>query len=68
MPFAGALNGEHDSYDIGYGELPSVDDLEVAAAAAAAAMEEAADQSSSAYSSEDEVTGSACNVATYCHC
>lgn len=58
VPNGGALNGEHDSYDLGYGELPSVDDLEVAAAAAAAAMEEAADQSSSAYSSEDEADSS----------
>ncbi|KAL0048917.1 hypothetical protein WJX82_002315 [Trebouxia sp. C0006] len=32
---------EQDSYEGGYGDLPSVDDLEVAAAAAAAAMDEA---------------------------
>ena len=68
VAFAGAIDGEQDSYDIRYGELPSVDDLEVAAAAAAAAMDEAADHSPSTYSSEDEVTGSAYDVAPCCHC
>ncbi|KAL0037235.1 hypothetical protein WJX79_007787 [Trebouxia sp. C0005] len=37
---AGFQQLEQDSYEGGYGDLPSVDDLEVAAAAAAAAMDE----------------------------
>jgi len=41
MPDAGFQQYEQDSYEGGYGDLPSVDDLEVAAAAAAAAMDEA---------------------------
>lgn len=40
MPDAGFQQLEQDSYEGGYGDLPSVDDLEVAAAAAAAAMDE----------------------------
>ena len=39
-PAAGYNEYEEELYDNGYGDLPSVDDLEVAAAAAAAAMEQ----------------------------
>ena len=45
---------EAEAYDGGFGDLPSVDDLEVAAAAAAAAME-AVDMVSSPSESDEEV-------------
>ena len=49
-------------YDGAYQDLPSVDDLEVAAAAAAAAME-AVDMSSSPAESDEEVCSSVCCFA-----
>ena len=54
---AGFQQYEQDSYEGGYGDLPSVDDLEVAAAAAAAAMEEVTTRAIPADSDgEDEVS------------
>lgn len=51
---AGFTPYELDTYDGAYQDLPSVDDLEVAAAAAAAAME-AVDMISSPAESDEEV-------------
>lgn len=47
---------EQDMYDVSYSELPSVDDLEVAAAAAAAAMDadDASSRDDTESSSEDD--------------
>ncbi len=53
FPAAGFPQYEQESCDGGYGDLPSVDDLEVAAAAAAAAMEDA-DMAHSLADSDDE--------------
>lgn len=51
---AGSAPYELDTYDGAYQDLPSVDDLEVAAAAAAAAME-AVDMTSNLAESDEEV-------------
>ena len=60
---------EADTYEGSYGELPSVDDLEVAAAAAAAAMDEADPSNSSpAESSSDEDAVIVSDFAPRCHC
>lgn len=49
---------EQESYEGGYGDLPSVDDLEVAAAAAAAAMEEVTTHASPVDSNDEDEVGS----------
>lgn len=49
---------EQESYEGGYGDLPSVDDLEVAAAAAAAAMEEVTTHDVPVDSNDDHEVGS----------
>lgn len=54
MHAAGFASYELDSYDGSFGDLPSVDDLEVAAAAAAAAME-AVDMASGPAEGNEEV-------------
>lgn len=59
---AGFTPYELDTYEGAYHDLPSVDDLEVAAAAAAAAME-AVDMTSSPAESDEEVCSTACCFA-----
>ena len=54
MPDAGFQQYEQDSYEGVYGDLPSVDDLEVAAAAAAAMDEADMGGGLSSSSNEDE--------------
>ena len=54
MPGAGFQQYEQDSYEGGYGDLPSVDDLEVAAAAAAARDEADMGGGLSSSSNEDD--------------
>lgn len=59
---AGFTPYDLDTYDGAYQDLPSVDDLEVAAAAAAAAME-AVDMTCSPAESNEEV----CSASAYSH-
>lgn len=54
LPAAGIAQYEHEPYEGGYNELPSVDDLEVAAAAAAAAMDEAGMDDDQANSDDED--------------
>lgn len=58
---AGSAPYELDTYDGAYQDLPSVDDLEVAAAAAAAAME--VDMTSNLAESDEEVCPVTCCFA-----